>query len=572
MALLAPLLLGLSALPAAASAEAGETLDAYFTRLADHGFSGAVLVARGDQLLLRKGYGFADRRSLVPNGPGTAFNIASLDKQFLAAGILRLEEMGKLRTGDPIVRFFDDVPAGKRGITLHQVLSHTAGFPDEYWDEHETMTRSEFIRWVLAERPLLAPPGTRFAYSSFDYWLLEEVIERVSGVPFERFLRRELFDPAGLPSTGFALPDWAPGQVARTTFWAVPDSLLRGEARFVDPLSRPPAWRVLLSTADDLRRWQLALRDGLVLTPESRRKLFAPVREGYAYGWNVVPTARGTRLIHHGGGGSFVGGVATFRWFADEDAFVVLLNNSLMGGFSLDYVMADVEAILFGGGGSMPPPSAPLDRTAAAALAGSYRLPGGGAIEISLAPGGPLVAVAFDPRAVTALRFGGTAGSSLPPDRPASEIVEAWARGDLRPLLRSAAGSPAALRTLRKRAREAMARAVARHGPFRAVSTLHRRTFVYEGEPEVHAYLLLRFERGEEILRVLHLPSGKLEIDLQPTPPGIEAVLAPSPGGGYTTWDPRLGAAVRLHFEPNLLRLTGSGGAVSAARVASEAP
>lgn len=529
--LLALLLLLFSAGPA--RADISTALDEYFTRLADHGFSGAVLVARGERIVLREGYGPADRRRGIPARPDTAFNIASLDKQFIAAGILRLEEMGRLRVTDTLGRFFEGVPDDKKGITLHQVLSHTAGFPDEYWDEHEEMTRADFIRWVLTQRPLEAPPGTRWSYASFDYWLLEEVIERASGMGFEAFLRRELFDPAGMPFTGAALPKWDRDNVARYTLWTLPDSVLPGEARFTDPLARPPAWRVLLSTADDLHRWYLALRNGRVLTAESRRKLFTPVLEGYAYGWNVVPTSRGTRLIHHGGGGN-AGSVATFRWFVDEDVFVTVLNNSLMGGFSADYVMADVEAILFGGSGMMPPPSGPPD---ASKPVGTWRLPRGGTIEVVQAPNGPLVARSLDAEAVNALRFGGTEGSLLPQDTQAmSAAVEEW-------------------------------------GPLSGADTLHYRAFSYQGVPETHAYLRLRSERGDrgdEYARAIHLPSGKIALDLQRTPPGIEAVLAPSAEGGYTTWDPRLGHAVRLHFTEKELHLTGSGGTVTAARVASE--
>ncbi len=522
MRTLLALLLLLSARPM--RADTASALDEYFTRLAAHGFSGAVLVARGERILLRQGYGLADRQRGIPARPDTAFNIASLDKQFIAAGILRLEEMGRLRVADTLDRFFDAVPEDKKGITLHQVLSHTAGFPDEYWDEHEEMTRAEFVRWVLTQRPLLAPPGTQWSYASFDYWLLEEVIERASGMPFEAFLRRELFDPAGMPFTGATLPRWDRGNVARYTLWTLPDSVLPGEARFTDPLARPPAWRILLSTADDLHRWHLALRAGSVLTAESRRKLFTPVLEGYAYGWNVVPTARGTRLIHHGGGGN-AGSVATFRWFVDEDVFVTILNNSLMAGFSADYVTADVEAILFGGSGMTPPPSA--GRTPPANAVGVYRLPGGGKIEVVQAPNGPLVARSMDPEAMAALCLGGTEGSLLPQDEAAmSAAREKW-------------------------------------GPLAEAVTLHYRAFSYQGVPETHAYIRLR---SDQYVRAIHYPSGKIDLDLQRTPPGIEAVLAPSPGGGYTIWEPRLGHGVRLSFNDKELRLTGSGGTVSAAR------
>ena len=512
------------------------TLDDYFTRLAAHGFSGAVLVARGDEVLLRKGYGLADRKRGIPNRSDTAFNISSLDKQFIAAGILRLEELGKLSTGDPLARFFDFAPDDKKNITLHQVLTHSAGFSDEYWDQHPELTRAEFIKWVLTQRPLESPPGKEWSYVTFDYWLLEEVIERASGMPFEQFLRRELFEPAGMQFTGFALPKWNRDNVAHTALWTVPPSALPGEAKYDDPLARPAAWRVMLSTPEDLYRWYLALRAGRVLTPESRRKLFTPVMEHYAYGWYVVPTSRGTKLIHHGGGGSDVGSVVTFRWFVDEDAFVVVTNNSI-SGYSNDFVMADVEALLFGGAGLMPPPAV-VSGAAAAPAAGTYRLPNGGTFEVIQAPNGPLVAVSRDAEAIAALLLGGTDGGNLPQDDVPRDALLAARRGGFDKL-----------------------------GALQDVTTMHYRPFFSDGIPEMHAFLKLRFAQGDAYVRVIHLTSGKHYIDRLRTPEGIEAVLAPSPHGGYTTWDPRLGSAVRVDFAGKAVRLTGSAGTVIATRV-----
>ena len=84
-----------------------------------------------------------------PGHDGTAYDIASLDKQFIAAGILKLEEMGKLQTSDPVGRFFDGLPDERKSITLQMLLHHTSGIPDEYWDEHAEMTREQYIRFLL---------------------------------------------------------------------------------------------------------------------------------------------------------------------------------------------------------------------------------------------------------------------------------------------------------------------------------------------------------------------------------------------------------------------------------------
>lgn len=518
------------------SADAASSIDEYFTRLAAHGFSGAVLVARGEEVLLRKSYGLADKKRGIANRSDTAFNIASLDKQFIAAGILRLEELGKLRVSDPISRFFDFIPDDKKSITLHQVLTHTAGFSDEYWDEHPDLTRAEFIRWVVTERKLLSPPGQEWSYASFDYWLLEEVIERASGMPFEEFLHRELFAPAGMQFTGFAIPKWDRDHVAHTSLWTIPAHALPGELRFENPLDRPAAWRVMMSTPEDLYRWYLALRSARVLSADSRKKLFTPVLENYAYGWYVVPTIRGTKLIHHGGGGSGVGTVVTFDWFADEDTLVVITNNAIMSGFVADFIVADVEALLFGGSGMMPPPSVASKESArkeSTSVAGTYRLPRGGTFDVVQTANGPLVAVTQDPEAVAALILGGTDSGDLVQDTIERDLLLARAKGD---------------------------------GALQGIATLHYRSFVRDGVPELQSFVRLRFEKNDVVLRVMHRPSGKVEIDRLRAPEGIEAVLAPSPQGGYTIWEPRLGSAVRVDFAEKSVRLTGSAGTVIATR------
>src|SRR5260370_31641140 len=306
----------------AVRADVAASLDDYFRRAAAHGFSGSVLVARGNDVILRKAWGLADRRARIPATPETAYNIASLDKQFIAAAILRLEELGRLHTDDPLTRFFDFVPDDKKGITLHQLLSHTSGLRNTYWDEQPTLSREQFVHFVLAGEPLQSAPGKEWSYSNSAFIVLERVIEIASGRPYEQFLHDELFAPAGMAYSGFALPKWKPDQVAHYDFWTVDATSLKGGGSYDDPLRRPPPFRVLLSTVDDLWRWRRALPK--ILTPASRAKLWTPVKANYAYGLNVVQTTRGTRLVHHGGSDTNTRQLVTYPDYVDDHAFFVL--------------------------------------------------------------------------------------------------------------------------------------------------------------------------------------------------------------------------------------------------------
>jgi CubicO group peptidase (beta-lactamase class C family) len=112
------------------NAEKGELkskLDDYFSTVSAFGFSGSVMIVKEGETLLHKGYGFADRENSTPNAKETVFDIGSITKQFTAAAIMKLEMQGKLNTNDLLSKYLPDVPADKTGITLHQVLTHTAG-------------------------------------------------------------------------------------------------------------------------------------------------------------------------------------------------------------------------------------------------------------------------------------------------------------------------------------------------------------------------------------------------------------------------------------------------------------
>jgi CubicO group peptidase (beta-lactamase class C family) len=539
-------------------------LDEFFVRAAAHGFSGAVLVARGETVLLRNGYGFADRRKGTPATADTVFAIASLDKQFIAAAILRLEEMGKLKTSDPLSRFFDFAPPDKAGITLHQVLTHTSGLRNEYWDSHPGMSREQFVRFILCEQKLLAPPGRRWEYSNSGFWMLEEVVARASGMAFEDFLEDALFKPAGMGHTGMPSRRWAPGEVARYQFWTA-------DFPREDFLRQPRPWWQILSTVDDLYRWYRALRDGRVLSAASQKKLFTPVLENYACGWNVVPTSRGTTLRHHGGSGN-QGMLASCRWFVEEDVFVCVLSNAMNPSLAADYFCGDVEQILFGGRPVVPPalaPATPADK----AVEGDYEFPGGGRLRVVRVPGGPLVARTTDPRVILLLRFPGSAAppGRLPQDEQAVRAVRGIFAGDFEPL-RAAMGNPKSFDSFRPRVQGLAAQMTSRLGPLREVSTVYQRAFEFEGVPEMLSFLRLRFERGDAVLRCVRPPSGAISLNPVRMPEALELPLAPRLGGGYSTWDFTLGTGATLAFEPGAagaparLRVGGGLGSTTATR------
>jgi CubicO group peptidase (beta-lactamase class C family) len=273
------------------------------------GASGSLVAARDGEMVHCEGFGLADREARVAAGCDTVYDVMSMTKQFTAAAILKLEMMGELGVTDPIGRHVGPVPADKRGITLHHLLTHTSGLVDVLGGDYERQTRGSMLAAAL-ESELQARPGAEYAYSNAGYSVLAAIVERASGMRYEEFLAEHLFAPAGMTDTGYVLPDWDRDRVAVEYS---PGGKPQGR-----PLDRPwapdgPHWNLrgnggLLSTPRDVFRWHLALAGDEVLDERAKRKLFEPhVLEEprgdthYGYGW-VILRVDGRRVAWHNGG------------------------------------------------------------------------------------------------------------------------------------------------------------------------------------------------------------------------------------------------------------------------------
>jgi CubicO group peptidase (beta-lactamase class C family) len=314
--------------------EEGKRIDGWLTERARVGFSGNVLVARDGKLVLAKGYGLADREAALPFRNDTVVSIGSVTKQFTAAAILKLEMDGKLAVSDLVSKYFPDAPADKRGITLHQLLTHTAGLESDFAGDYDPVDRDAYAAKVLGSK-LRTPPGAEHHYANSGYSLLAAVVEKVSGLPYETYLREKLFLPAGMKETGYKQPAWPSGRVAVG---------YRGPERWGTILEKKwlpdgPGWALrgnggIHSTLADLARWERVLEgEGGLLSAAARKKLFtAWTPEGpgadsfYGYGWALFPTPRGGRLIAHDGGNRIYS--FDFRRYLDDGLLVLAFSNT----------------------------------------------------------------------------------------------------------------------------------------------------------------------------------------------------------------------------------------------------
>jgi len=328
--MLATMLLA-AAFTAAVPAESpvGDKLDRWLVA-AD--FRGNVLVSKGGNVLLRKGYGLADRENGVPYTADTVFDVGSITKQFTAAAILKLEMQGKLRVEDPIGKYLPGVPDDKKSITLHHLLTHTAGLESDFAGDYDPVSRDEYVKRTLASK-LRSKPGDVYFYANSGYSLLGAVVEIASGKPYESYLRKNLFLPAGMRDTGYKLPAWPEARLAVG---------YRDGKRWGRINERPwdkdgPYWALranggISSTLDDMLRWHVALTGDTVLSAAEKEKMFRrQVKEGpiadsyYGYGWSIGESAWGGRLIeHNGGNGTFF---ADFLRYTDDGIVVILSTN-----------------------------------------------------------------------------------------------------------------------------------------------------------------------------------------------------------------------------------------------------
>ncbi len=338
-----------------------------------------------------------------------------------------LEEAGKLDSTQPMSAYLPDVPADKAGVTLHHLLTHSGGLVDYLAGDYDPLSRDEALRIAL-EAPLRFEPGARYEYSNAGYTLLAAIIELVSGEEYESFLRENLFEPAGMESTGYRLPDWDGRVVAR--FHA--DDVDNGTN-----LEKPfPSWALMgngemLTTTLDMFLWHQALMGDELFSVEAKRRLYRPFLNDYAYGWRVTEGDRG-RVAEHGGASSW-GSCAYYRRYLDADVMFILFCNQVHDGVFLPGAIREqVAALAFGEPVEFPPAVPEVATTEMERLAGNRQLRDGG--EVNLTPRATFVRLApLDQRALDAiLPTGDIDAAEL--GRQALGIVKAASRGDFEPL------------------------------------------------------------------------------------------------------------------------------------------
>lgn len=360
----------------------GGRLDAKLTSFAAYGFAGTVLVVRRGQVVLLKGYGLADVERGIPNTAATRFEMNSMTKMFTGVAILQLAAQGRVRLSDPIARYFTGFPPAKQRATIEQLATHTAGLIVE-GTALAGDSRDAFVRDV-AQTPIESPPGERYRYTNAGFSLLAALIETISGEPYEQYLRRHLFMPAGMQSVHF-----------RNDVPKDDPRFARGHIGMLGALEpgppNPYVWGTIGAggvwcTVGDIYRWLVALEAGRVIGEAEWRKLMTrpPPPAMEAFGWHVETTPDGRALIQKGGGSDDF--ASHMLYYPREEIVVVWASNNLRQRWRRTLNSALPTTIFEPTEADSLPPVVALPTAALEARSGRYFL-AGDTLELLAGPG-----------------------------------------------------------------------------------------------------------------------------------------------------------------------------------------
>jgi CubicO group peptidase (beta-lactamase class C family) len=330
-------IIAIGAIPARSDAQAAgvplaAAADSLLKSRAAAGWSGAVIVEYKGGVVLRAGYGMANRERNVPFTTQTIAQVGSLTKQFTAAAVATLVNDGRLSYNDPLSKHLPDVRGVMRTVTLHELLTHSSGLPESCGRDFERVTAADIISRCLNNAQLKSRGS--YAYSNLGYSVIGIVVERVTGRSLEAYLGARLFRPLGLniaytfagpPATSGPAVCYQNGMPQRPIAERITELdgaywMLKGNGG-------------MQASVEEMYRWYRALREGKALPPDALRSLLSPhvphTQAGisYGYGWNVRVDSTG-RVVQASHSGSDGVCWAAIIWRPVDEGFIYLAGNS----------------------------------------------------------------------------------------------------------------------------------------------------------------------------------------------------------------------------------------------------
>lgn len=317
----------------------------------ENGFNGVVLIEEDNHTILAEGYGMANFEHDIMNDVHTKFRIASITKQMTAMAILQLYDKNLLNLSDTIDQFIPDYPQGHK-ISIHHLLTHTSGisnFALEY-DFYDVL-HSEPVLLALIDlfkfEPLQFEPGERFSYSISGFLLLGYIIERLTGLKYENYLQKYIFEPIGMHHSGF--DHYRDIVKKRASGYDLVDGLIRN-AEFID-MRIAGAGGGLYSTVGDLQLFNKAIKAGEIISLEASDLMFKnqfeiaeDVYSGYGIFLQSCEYFGKKRLKqYHTGGGI---GVRSINIYLPDDLLKLTVISNVNDRDTFNNTTNDIERIL----------------------------------------------------------------------------------------------------------------------------------------------------------------------------------------------------------------------------------
>lgn len=291
---------------------------------------GVFLIAKGGKVLYNKSFGKANLELGADMDTQSVFQIGSMTKQFTAVAILILEQEGKLNVNDPVSKYIADYPNGNQ-IKIHHLLNHTSGIKD--FTKMKTiseiaqkqMSPQEMVDFFKSE-PIDFQPGERFQYNNSGYVVLGYIIEIVSGKTYEEFIKEKIFEKVGMQNSYYATDR----KIIKNRAYGYHQKPEGYVNKTVINFSVPYASGALMSTSDDMLKWQKALDENILLTPQQTKKAFTNYKLNngelteYGYGWHLKKIKD---LQTHEHGGSIFGFKSMAVYIPEMDIYVIGLSN-----------------------------------------------------------------------------------------------------------------------------------------------------------------------------------------------------------------------------------------------------
>jgi len=335
-------------------------IDKYFQNIHKRrGFNGCALVAQNGKVIYKKAFGWADFKTKEPLKTASAFQLASVSKQFTAVAIMMLKEKGKLNYDDDVQKFIPEFPY--QNISIRMLLAHRSGLPNyTYFCDHlcpdkETPISNKKVIQMFAQHrpPLYFRPNRRHQYSNTGYCVLAAIVEKISEKPFENFMKREVFEPMGMHHSLI---------YNKANFPEIPNQvsgyILNGRKAEPDFLDGVVGDKGVYSTVEDLYRWDMALHNGKFLKKSTLEEAHTPANKdlrgnrNYGFGWRIYFNETNEKIVYHGGW--WHGFKTYFMRNIPKETTVIILTNREYWNFS------DINSLL---GIVYPNSSAPTDDT-----------------------------------------------------------------------------------------------------------------------------------------------------------------------------------------------------------------